>query len=71
MRGKRELHAGYICPVCKEFLPDFFSNTHCKLRHDMTKKEVIKKYGSPKDIYYDRESLKEARKTLKRSDLFW
>lgn len=37
----------FECPLCGE-LVQYLTNNHCITKHNMTRKELIKKYGSPK-----------------------
>jgi hypothetical protein len=39
----------FQCPICGELM-EALTNNHCTVHHDMTKKELIHKYGSPKYV---------------------
>lgn len=39
----------FQCPICGELM-EILTNYHCVHKHDITKKELIDKYGSPKYV---------------------
>lgn len=35
----------FTCPACGEFV-EYLTNYHCTTKHNMTRKQLIKKYGN-------------------------
>jgi len=58
---KAEKLAGFKCPVCGDIL-EYFSNIHCKNKHNMSRSEVTKKYGQAQPVYFNLKLLKEDKK---------